>query len=264
MRCTSFCTAYNYDLTRLQPAMKVHGDVHVYRDVIHLQVKKEKLVKGDVFFFHYGAIVLWGFPVEDEENFLKEVREFERNPLSKLEIDEFTFVHGQSLKIEEDEIVLPNKNILTKLAISHGIAQSVKLTQFEDLLEKSIEHTKQLPLDLSNKGKIGLSQREISRKMGEIFIERNFINLHSEMLDTPEFFWDHPELEQYYRRIVHYLDVAKRVEILNKRLGVVHELFEILSNELKHQHSSRLEMAIIVLILIEVILAVLRDVFHLV
>lgn len=264
MRCTSFCTAYTYDLTRLQQEMKPHGDIHVYRDVVHLQVKKEKLVKGDVFFFHYGAIVLWGFSVEEEQNFLKAIRDFERNPLSKLEIDEFTFVHGQNLKIEEDQIVLPNKNILTKLAISHGIAQSVKLTQFEDLLEKTIEHTKQLPIDLSSKGKIGLSQREISRKMGEIFIERNFINLHSEMLDTPEFFWDHPELEQFYRRTMHYLDVAKRVDILNKRLAVVHELFEILSNELKHQHSSRLEWAIILLISFEVVIAVLRDLFHLI
>lgn len=264
MRCTSFCTAHTYDLPRLQVDMKQHGDMHVYRDVVHLQVKKDKLVKGDVFFFHYGAVVLWGFTVEEEQSFLKELRVFERTPLTKIEIDEFTFVNGQNLKIEEDQIILPNKNILTKLAISHGIAQSVKLTQFEDLLEKAIEHTKQLPLDLSSKGKIGLSQREISRKMGEIFIERNFINLHSEMLDTPEFFWDHPELEQFYRRTVHYLDVAKRVEILNKRLNVVHELYEILSNELKHQHSSRLELSIIVLIFIEVTLAILRDVFHLI
>jgi uncharacterized Rmd1/YagE family protein len=84
------------------------------------------------------------------------------------------------------------------------------------------------------------------------------------MLDTPEFFWDHPELEQFYRRTMHYLDVAKRVDILNKRLAVVHELFEILSNELKHQHSSRLEWAIILLISFEVVIAVLRDLFHLI
>ena len=69
--------------------------------------------------------------------------------------------------------------------------------------------------------------------MGEIFIERNFINLHSEILDTPEFFWNYPELEPFYRRTAHYLDVTKRVEILNKRLNVVHELFEILSSELE-------------------------------
>jgi uncharacterized Rmd1/YagE family protein len=168
------------------------------------------------------------------------------------------------MKIEEDEIIVQNKNTLTKLAISHGIAQSVKLTIFEDLIQKTIDHTKHLPSELARKGKIHLSRKEISQKMGELFIERNFINLHSEILDTPEFFWDHPELEPFYRRTSHYLDVSKRVEVLNKRLNVVHELFEILSNELNHQHSSRLEWTIIFLIVIEVIIALLRDLFHLI
>ncbi len=95
-------------------------------------------------------------------------------------------------------------------------------------------------------------------------MERNFINVHAEMLDTPEFFWNHPELEPFYRRTAHYLDVNKRIEVLNKRLGVVHELFEILSNELNHQHSSRLELIIISLIVIEVVIALLRDLFHLI
>jgi uncharacterized Rmd1/YagE family protein len=44
----------------------------------------------------------------------------------------------------------------------------------------------------------------------------------------------------------------------------MHELFEILGDELNHQKTSRLEMTIIVLIVIEVIIAVLRDLFHLI
>lgn len=262
MRCTTFCTASSYDLARLQQTMQKHGTTHLYRDVVHLQVKKEKQVKGDVFFFDYAVIVLWGFTIEEEQAFLKELKECERETIAKSHIDEFTFAYGSNMKIDEDQIMLDNKNIFTKLAISYGLAQSVKLANFEELLDKTIDHTKRLPIDLASRGKIGLTRGEISRKMGEIFIERNFINLHSEMLDTPEFFWDHPDLEVYYRRTVHYLDLAKRVEILNKRLAVVHELFEILSNELKHQHSSRLEWTIIILIVIEVMIALLRDLFH--
>ena len=101
------------------------------------------------------------------------------------------------MKIEEDEIILQNKSTLTKLAISHGIAQSVKLTIFEEAIQKTIDHTTKLPTNLANKGKISLSRKQISQKMGELFIERNFINLHAEVLDTPEFFWDHPELEPF-------------------------------------------------------------------
>ena len=100
--------------------------------------------------------------------------------------------------------------------------------------------------------------------MGEIFLERNHINLHAEILDTPEFYWEHSEVEPFYRRTIHYLDVTKRVEVLNRRLNLLHELFEILGNELNHQQSSRLEMTIIILIVIEVVIALLRDLFHLI
>ncbi|MES2345688.1 MAG: RMD1 family protein [Chlamydiota bacterium] len=260
MRCTGYCTASSYDIPRLFYAIQKYGPAHLYRDLIHVQIKDGDTIRGDIFCFSYGVIIAWGFTAEEETVYLHELKNFEREPLLKPELDEFTFCYGDMMKIEEDEITLQNKNVLTRIAISQGIAQSVKLTTFEELIQKTIDHTKHLPNDLARKGKISLSRKEISRKMGELFIERNFINLHTEVLDTPEFFWEHPEFEPFYRRTSHYLDVSKRVEILNKRLNIIHELFEILTNELNHQHSSRLEWTIIILIIIEVALAVFHDI----
>lgn len=264
MRCTGYCTASSYDTPRLLQALQKNGPAQLYRDVVHACIKEDRRTRGDVFYFNYGVVVCWGYSLAEEQAILDSLREFEKEPLAKPETDEFTFVFGETMKIEEDEIVLHNKSVLTKLAVSHGIAQSLKLTIFEEAIQKTIDHTKNIPLDLSQKGKIALSRKDISRKMGELFIERTFINVHAEMLDTPEFFWNHPEVEPFYRRTSHYLDINKRVEILNKRLDVVHELFEILSNEINHQQSSRLEMTIIGLIVIEVVLALLRDLFHLI
>lgn len=264
MRCTCYCTASSYDIPRLFQHLQHMGTTQLFRDVIHIQIKEDKQLRGDIFYFSYGSLVCWGFAEEEEKEILSSLKEFEKESLSKVELDEFTYTYGDTIKIEEDEIFLHNKSILTKLAISHGIAQSVKLSTFEDLIQRTIESTQGLPLGLAKKGKIPLSRKEISRKMGEIFLERNFINLHSEILDTPEFFWNYPELEPFYRRTAHYLDVSKRVEALNRRLNVVHELYEILANELNHQHTFRLETIIILLILIEVTIALLRDLFHLI
>lgn len=262
MRCTTYCTAAAYDIPRLFQSLQKFGVAQLFRDCAHVTIKEEKKTKGDIFYFSYGCVVLWGFTDEEEQAILGSLKEFERNSTPKPEMDEFTFRYGDNMRIEEDEIVLQTKNTLTKLAISYGLAQSVKLTTFEETIQKTIDNTKYLPEHLATKGKISMSRKEISKKMGELFIERNFINTHSDILDTPEFFWNYPELEPFYRRTSHYLDVSKRVEVLNKRLGVVHELFEILSNELNHQHSSRLEWTIIILILIEITIAVARDLLH--
>ena len=178
------------------------------------------------------------------------------------EIDVFSYSLGELAKVSKDEIILNNRDVLTLLSLSHGLAQSVKLSTFEAAIQKTFNTTKHIPEDLAHWGKIPLSRREIRRKMGELFLERNSINLHFDVLDTPEFFWEYPELEPLYAMIANYLDIETRVEVLNQRLDVVHELFEMLGNELNHQHSSRLEWTIIGLIIIEVALTLLRDVFQ--
>ena len=62
--------------------------------------------------------------------------------------------------------------------------------------------------------------------------------------------------------MAHYLDITKRVDLLNRRLTLLHELFGILSDGINHQHTTRLEWTIIILIIIEVVLVVMKDLFH--
>jgi uncharacterized Rmd1/YagE family protein len=263
LRCSSYSTAASYDISGLFEDLKIAGNIELYRNAIHAQVRDNKEIKGDIFYFPYGVVIFWGFSEKEEYKYLHALKAFEKQPFKELEIDEFTFCYGSKMKIDEDMITLQNRRSLTKLAVSYGLAQSAKLTNFEETLQKTISQTKKIPETIAKKGKIALSRKEASKKMGEIFLERNFINLHTEVFDTPEFFWDHPELETEYAQTIHYLDVHKRVELLNKRLNVLHELFEILSNELNHQHASRLEWIIIVLIVIEVVMVLLKDLFHL-
>lgn len=42
------------------------------------------------------------------------------------------------------------------------------------------------------------------------------LNIHSELLDTPDFFWDYVDLEKFYKLVVTYLDKDQRIEVLNK------------------------------------------------
>lgn len=261
MNCQAYCTASSYAIKPLYDRFKPLGAT-LHRDVVHLSISTTSTIIKDIFYFSYGVSVFWGLNQEEILFYLEQVKEFEHQPLEEIETDEFTFTFGDSPKIVEDEIILPNFDLLTRLAISHGLAQSVKLGSFENTIRKTFNHTKHIPEDLAKQGRIPLSRKEIRRKMGELFIERNSINLHADVLDTPEFFWEYAELEPLYTMTANYLDLETRVEVLNHRLNVVHELFEMLGNELNHQHSSRLEWTIIWLIIIEVFLSLLRDVFR--
>jgi uncharacterized Rmd1/YagE family protein len=72
------------------------------------------------------------------------------------------------------------------------------------------------------------------------------------LLDTPEFFWEYPEYEHAYNATARYLDIRPRVDVLSNKLNVIHELFEMLAEELNHKHSSFLEWIIIILIAFEI------------
>lgn len=261
MECFAFCTATSYQLRPLFEAFKERFRTTSYRDVIHLEVPLQHSY-GDAFFFSYGAAVFWNISKETAFKFLEEVKPYEVQPNEEVEIDEVTYIYSQSAKIVEDEIILPDHDVLTKLAVSHGLAQSVKLGSFELAIQRTFNSTQHIPAELARQGRITLSRREIRRKMGELFLERNSISLHVNVLDTPELFWDYPELEPIYRMVANYFDIEKRSHVLNQRLEVIHELFEMLGTELNHQHSNRLEWIIIWLIVIEVMVSLLNDVFR--
>lgn len=153
---------------------------------------------------------------------------------------------------------------LQMLAVSYGLSQAVKLSAFESRIESTIETTKTIPQELAIRGKISLSRKEISRRIGALVIERNSVNLHSDILDAPVFIWDHPEYESLYTMTIKDLELHSRTDVLNRRLDIVKELFEMMRDELNNRHSTMLETIIVLLIMIEVFLTLFIHVFHLV
>ncbi len=264
MECHAIGTASRYTIKPLFEELRQSYKSTLYRDVVHSQIESGGTTV-DAFFFSYGVCVFWGMNQQQCLQFAREkLVPFQKQPLDEIEMDTFTFTIGETQKIIEDEITLPNNDALVKFAASYGIAQSVKLESFETSIQKTFHLTKMIPEELAANGVIPFSRREIRKKMGALFIERSSINLRIDVLDTPEFFWEYPELEPLYLMTANYLDLRRRVEILNQRLDVMHDLFEVLSKELNHLHSNRLELTIIALIVMEVCIALLRDVFHII
>jgi uncharacterized Rmd1/YagE family protein len=262
MECYAFCTAASYSIKPLFEHLKQHYESERHRDVVYVRIKSHAHQAGDVFFFPYGAIVSWGLSKEEVKALILEVKSYEHSSLDQMEIDEFTFNTGERPLFRNDFITLPDDSMLAKIAFSHGIAQSVKLGAFETTIHNIFEKTKHLPEDLAMKGRIRLSRRDIRRRIGMLFLERSSINLHVDVLDTPEFFWEYPQYETIYQMTAVELDIQTRAKALNQQLDVIHEMFEMLGNELNHQYSSRLELAIVLLIVLEVVLVVFHDILN--
>ncbi|ORZ13178.1 hypothetical protein BCR42DRAFT_493247 [Absidia repens] len=216
----------------------------------------------EMFLFDYGVVVFWGMTLVEEQRVLKELKPFEEETLESndVETEEFNYYYDENYqpRIYNDIITLRHpSNYLVKLTIAHAIAQSVKMTLFERLIDDTINDTKYIPQVMAENGNIHMSRTAITKKIGQLFIMRINVNLVSNILDTPEIFWSEPALEPLYSAIRSYLEISQRVELLNQRVEVISDLLDMLKDHLNSSHGEHLEWIVIWLIAMEIVVAVI-------
>ena len=254
-RCISICIAKRFDFSEIKHQFSGVEKGTLYRDTLHLEV-----AGGHAFIFNYGVLVLWGLSQEAEHTLHRKVAGYCIAPHTDPIQDVFTYLlDAEQNRIHGDHISLIGHEPLTLLAISHGIAQSSKLEEFESYALQTIEETSDIPRNMAATGSTRLPRKNIARMRGRLFLVESDINLNFALLDTPEFFWEYPAMEDLYLMTSRYLEIKPRIELLNRKLNIIHDLFDMLADEQKHKHSSLLEWIIIWLIVIEILIFIFHD-----
>ncbi|KAI0065246.1 DUF155-domain-containing protein [Artomyces pyxidatus] len=216
--------------------------------------------EAEIFLFSYGTVVIWGMTEAQERRFLSSLKRFEVEKLAPqdVEMEDLNFYYANYSRIYNDVITLrKGSSYMTKLSLSHALSQSVKISLFEGLISNTIEETKEYPEIISETGKIGLSHKEIMRKMGEVFLLRANIASVGSVLDSPEVFWSYPDLQPLYDAARSYLEIPQRINLLNTRVEVLQDMLQLLKESVGSRHSERLEQIVIALIAVEIVLGVI-------
>ncbi|CAH7313157.1 required for meiotic nuclear division protein 1 homolog [Phodopus roborovskii] len=270
MQCTAFATADEYHLGSLSQELVSCGYVEVTslpRDAANILVMGvENAAKegdpGTIFLFREGATVFWNVKDKTVKHVMQVLERHETQPyevaLVYWENEELNYMktEGQS-KLHRGEIKLNSEldlddSILEKFAFSNALCLSVKLAIWEAALDKFIESIQSIPEALKAGKKVKLSHKEVMQKMGELFALRHRINLSSDFLMTPDFYWDRANLEELYDKTCQFLSIARRVKVMNEKLQHCMELTDLMRNHLNEKRALRLEWMIVILITIEV------------
>lgn len=216
---------------------------------------------GEAWVFIYGVLVCWNLTNDEREELFNILGSVVHEPIARPLSEQYSYILEESgtFRVHHDHIMLDNDDAITRLALSHAFAQSEKVGFYEEKARNVIERNKFLSKELATKGRITLSRRELSKLRGVLFDTSSDITLNFNLLDTPEFFWDYPEVEHYYQKLSGYLDLVPRVHILNQKIETIHALLEMLASEQNHKHSSFLEWIIIILIAVDIMLYFLGD-----
>ena len=75
-------------------------------------------------------------------------------------------------------------------------------------------------------------RKEVLKKSGELFALRHVLNLSSDLLDTPDFYWDRENLESMYLSTCAHLAIGKRIRITNEKISHCVELLDLVSHHI--------------------------------
>ncbi|KAK7050989.1 hypothetical protein VNI00_005101 [Paramarasmius palmivorus] len=243
--------------------------------------------KGEVFVFGNGSFVCWGLEEEDAQKFandvLGRVPGFQVAPLKVAETEELEFVtdpeeetrlQGDLIILgrtpsttEEDSVptitptmALPEESLLARYAFSQALSRSTALSALEESLDDYLSSMAELPHSLEETGKPGMGRKQLIMKLGQLMKFRQGLNLNKENFsDVPDFYWERPELERYFKSMSKALEISLRTNSVNDKITYAAEVQSVLRQLLTESSSHRMELVIIALIAVEVVIALIRE-----
>jgi uncharacterized Rmd1/YagE family protein len=255
--CMTVCLAQSFRFNELRDKLLASTRAQLFRNALIIDYKN-----GCSIVFPYGVVAHWNVTLDERRELHQLLLDFAVKPDPDPQEDNFSYQTGCNLdRIQLDYIELQSDDFKVLLALSHAMAQSIKLAAFEQNAIDTIHATSHLPESLAREGNIPLNRKSMAKIRGQLFLTKSDIILNYDLLDTPEFFWEHPEYQGIYSMAANYLEIQQRTEVLSKKLETIHELLQMLDDEQKHQHSSTLEWIIIWLIAVEIVMSLLDKVF---
>ncbi|XP_019382569.1 PREDICTED: required for meiotic nuclear division protein 1 homolog isoform X1 [Gavialis gangeticus] len=278
MQCIAYATADEYHLGNLCEDLSAEGyiEISLPKDAANILVigtenSAKEYDSGMIFLFREGSVVFWNVEDKTVKNIMRLLERHEIQPyeiaLVHWENEELNYRRGEGQsKLHRGEILLnsdlsTDEDILEKFAFSNALCLSVKLAIWESSLDMFVESIQSIPEKLKSRKKVKLSHADVMQKIGELFALRHRINLSSDLLITPDFYWDREHLEQLYDKTCQFLSIARRVKVMNEKLQHCMELTDLMRNHLNEKHALRLEWMIVILITIEVMFELVSRVF---
>ena len=220
---------------------------------------------GFVTLFRYGVAVLTGLTPEEEDEVLRGLRPRLIRPVQPLEEESVTI----DLTPQKDDQILPGGPIVMKaitpdslVVIADALSKSVVLARDEREVAAVFEQAEPFARQLAEKGRADAGRRTIFKQIGNALLVQQRVAGRFAVTDKPDVLWDRPNLERLYSRLEDEYELKERADALLRKLSVIAETAEVLSDILDTKRSFRLEIIIVVLIAVEILIAAYQTLPH--
>ena len=214
--------------------------------------------KGFVTLFRYGVAVITGLSAAEEAQVLGSLRPRLIRPLKPVE-EETALI---DIAPDKDEQILPGGPIMLRtmtpehlIVIADALSKSVVLARDEREVAAVFELTEPFARQLAEHGSAGASRRAILKQIGNALLVQHRLSGRVAVAEKPDAVWDRPDLDRLYARLEDEYELHERAEALTRKLAVIADTAEVLTDIIDTRRSLRLEIIVVILIVVEILFA---------
>jgi uncharacterized Rmd1/YagE family protein len=213
---------------------------------------------GFVTLFRYGVAVMIGLAPEEEDEALRSLKPRLIRPVQPQEEESVTI----NLTPDRDDQIMPGGPIVMKaitpgslIVIADALSKSVVLARDEREVAAVFDLVEPFARQLAEKGRANAGRRTIFKQIGNALLVQQRVAGRVAVSDKPDVLWDRPDLERLYARLEDEYELRERADALFRKLSVIAETAQVLTDILDTKRSFRLEMIIVILIAVELLIA---------
>jgi uncharacterized Rmd1/YagE family protein len=213
---------------------------------------------GIVVLFRYGVVVMIGLDADEQTAFLTALKPRVVGEFARSE-EEFTRVE---LCDDAEETVQPGGPICLKefsndrlLVVADALAKSTVLAHDERRVSAVFDVIEPFAQELATHGRTPRRRTEILKLIGNALLVQQRVSGRVAVAEKPDVLWEKPELERLYARLEDEYELKERVDGLDRKLTVISETANALTDIIDTRRALRLELAIVLLIVFEIAIA---------
>jgi uncharacterized Rmd1/YagE family protein len=214
---------------------------------------------GLVTVFRYGVVVLVNLTPEQEAEVLTNLQSRLIRPVAPRDEE----VASIEVSPDKGDQILPGGPISLKamtpealIVVADAMSKSVVLARNEREVSSALDIVEPLARELAEHGRTLGGRRTILKQIGNALLAQHRVSGRADVTEKPEVVWERPDLDRLYGRLEDEFELKERAAILSRKLAVISDTAEVLTDIINTRRALRLEFIIVLLIAMEIVFGV--------
>jgi uncharacterized Rmd1/YagE family protein len=220
---------------------------------------------GMVALFRFGVAVMVGLTPLEEEDTLAKLKA--RVSGERARGDDETAVlevtpEGDGQKVPGGPIQIKDVSPERFLVVADALSKTVALARDEREVNAVFDVIEPFASKLAATGRPPYRRKAMLKLIGQALLVQHRVSGRVAVEEKPDVLWDRPDLERLYARLEDEYELKERAGALKRKLDVIVETAHALTDINDADRATRLELAVVVLILLELVAALVEIARH--